>query len=1119
MADSSPSSSSDTGHQVELDDVDVSDDSDVEYFNHRTNRGSQPAKRQRRSYASQDANEPNLKPVDSLGSIKSIELINFMCHSNFVIKLGPKVNFIIGRNGSGKSAILSAIMLVLGARSSVTSRGSSVAKFIKKGEKKAKISIVLCNWNGDQEQSYRYDDYGREIIVERTFAENSSSSYAVKSSDRKVISTKSKDLKEILRFFAIQVENPVVILNQEISRNFLNSKSAKDKYVFFMKATNLEELRSALSHTKSELERAKETRKEKGRVKGDMEAEAAELNIRVQQLHSIDAMKDKLKEKESELKWAQLKVKEDLMKEQSRLVEKLEKRLHQLQDSYSDLSGRIQQLNDEKNSLSEQSSQLQEDFKSANEDYQRLNDQIDSLKRKQGGIQAEIRQHTSRLNDVNNRIRALRESIEKESNKCQNDLEAQIVIRKTRLIEVKTDIEEAEAEIANINSTRDSLVKSSEEQRKKRDHLKYKKSKITQDIRSLKSRINDLQSVRTADFGSSIWKHAPSVKDKIDRAMNSGHFRVCPIGPLGAYISLTHSTCHVAVMSALRSLVNAYACDNNDDARKLRDLITQTIGARERCPQIIVRKFRSDKFNVEGNKVRHPTYKSLLDLMKISDANAFNVLIDKASLETVAFIPDVGEATNVLLNRHTVPANCRSAYSSDGTQFYPTTLNKVFRSYPYNGRSDNIFSRDVSEQIRHLQRELESLQETLCKIDQEEADFDPDEDENAKISELEAKLSKMKESLKKLRKERANLEEACEQDRPVELTTLQEELDENVQKKESIEKQLQELNEQKQDVLQKLDEFNDKRSKQDTNRNRLTKERATLVSQIREISDKIIKAQAESDVSKIEENKSQLQSEKNKLETLQQQVEEEIASIGGERIRTNKRPEEISKAIRELGKQIQAAEKEIGSREALTAKNNEVQQKLAKINETCDNLDKCIATLQLSLQQRRKLLYGHRARVVSESKKQFKRCLSQLNYEGDLNIDYGNPRENIVPTLTLSINPKAATMEDSAGDQGYKDTRSLSGGERSYSTVAFLLALWEGCNSPFCILDEVDVFMDMITRQVAMDLLVGAALEKGRQYIFLSPLPLIKDHINRGDIEIHHMPEPQRRVNEGRRSE
>ncbi len=39
------------------------------------------------------------------------------------------------------------------------------------------------------------------------------------------------------------------------------------------------------------------------------------------------------------------------------------------------------------------------------------------------------------------------------------------------------------------------------------------------------------------------------------------------------------------------------------------------------------------------------------------------------------------------------------------------------------------------------------------------------------------------------------------------------------------------------------------------------------------------------------------------------------------------------------------------------------------------------------------------------------------------------------------------------------DMRSLSGGERSFSTVCFVLSLWAITDAPFRALDEFDVYM------------------------------------------------------------
>lgn len=71
--------------------------------------------------------------VNLAGTIARVEVVNFMCHKYLKVDFGPKINFVIGHNGSGKSAILTAITLCLGANASATNRGKSVSSFIKEG--------------------------------------------------------------------------------------------------------------------------------------------------------------------------------------------------------------------------------------------------------------------------------------------------------------------------------------------------------------------------------------------------------------------------------------------------------------------------------------------------------------------------------------------------------------------------------------------------------------------------------------------------------------------------------------------------------------------------------------------------------------------------------------------------------------------------------------------------------------------------------------------------------------------------------------------------------------------------------------------------------------------------
>ena len=68
------------------------------------------------------------------GIIESVTCTNFMCHTHLEITLGPLINFIIGHNGSGKSAVLTALTICLGGKASSTNRGQSLKSFIKEGQ-------------------------------------------------------------------------------------------------------------------------------------------------------------------------------------------------------------------------------------------------------------------------------------------------------------------------------------------------------------------------------------------------------------------------------------------------------------------------------------------------------------------------------------------------------------------------------------------------------------------------------------------------------------------------------------------------------------------------------------------------------------------------------------------------------------------------------------------------------------------------------------------------------------------------------------------------------------------------------------------------------------------------
>jgi structural maintenance of chromosomes protein 6 len=109
----------------------------------------------------------------------------------------------------------------------------------------AEISVVICNQGVEAIDRERF---GRFITIVRRITINSNSQYTIKNefgtyqhhrrncSSRdslilgRVVGTKRDLIENIVAHFNIQVDNPMCMLNQDVAKNFLNTKSIKEKY-------------------------------------------------------------------------------------------------------------------------------------------------------------------------------------------------------------------------------------------------------------------------------------------------------------------------------------------------------------------------------------------------------------------------------------------------------------------------------------------------------------------------------------------------------------------------------------------------------------------------------------------------------------------------------------------------------------------------------------------------------------------------------------------------------------------------------------------------------------------------------------------------------------------------
>jgi len=92
---------------------------------------------------------------------------------------------------------------------------------------------------------------------------------------------------------------------------------------------------------------------------------------------------------------------------------------------------------------------------------------------------------------------------------------------------------------------------------------------------------------------------------------------------------------------------------------------------------------------------------------------------------------------------------------------------------------------------------------------------------------------------------------------------------------------------------------------------------------------------------------------------------------------------------------------------------------------------------------RKEKFYGFRKSIIVKAKSNFAHLLGLRGYSGKLNFKHKKEE------ISVEVNPQ--------GEQGgaRKDTRSLSGGEKSFAQICLLLSVWEAMGSPVRALDEL----------------------------------------------------------------
>jgi chromosome segregation ATPase len=165
------------------------------------------------------------------------------------------------------------------------------------------------------------------------------------------------------------------------------------------------------------------------------------------------------------------------------------------------------------------------------------------------------------------------------------------------------------------------------------------------------------------------------------------------------------------------------------------------------------------------------------------------------------------------------------------------------------------------------------------------------------------------------------------------------------------------------------------------------------------------------------------------------------------------------------------------------------------------DVDDTIASLKRAIESRLHLWRQFQRQISARVRIQFAYLLSERGFRGKIDLNHRQRQ------VVLNVEPDE-TRKSSVG----RSTKTLSGGEKSFSSICMLLSIWEAIGSPIRCLDEFDVFMDNVNRAISTNMLVDAARRSvSRQYILITPNAIEGRARLDKDVKIIRLTDPRQR--------
>ncbi|XP_031560445.1 structural maintenance of chromosomes protein 5-like [Actinia tenebrosa] len=992
------------------------------------------------------------------GSIYRVKMKNFVTYDECEFRPGPHLNVLVGPNGTGKSTVVCALCLGLAGSPKLLGRAFEVGEFVKHGHPQALIEVELFNCSG---KNY--------VITREIYREGNRSNWKLNGKPATM-----KEVQEVTTMLNIQISNLCQFLPQDRVVEFAKMSPQQlllatevavgpigmsDNHQQLIELRKKEkELELSLKEKTDHLDKLKEQNQQ-------LEHEVRRFQERERHLEKVQILEKKrpwAEYEEARVKFVELKNLREEAKKKRDITKRqnapMQQNLNAVEAELKELDAAMKQQNDNGNEVIRKA-------KAKSDQLEKLNDQVEEHINQLKDMKDQEKRREKKIADLERQIQGTQNELEKLPD--QSDLQPQID-------EVTNNARRINRELTGIQQQGSRIL---DEKR----HLTAQ----TQDVTSRLNKLEDMKKLRLQylrnhnrdTYNAVMWLREN--KDKFSHPVHE---------PILLQVNM-HDVNNAKYLEKLISSndLRSFVFESRDDMKLFFNEVR-------------------DKQNLKVNGVTPPDHplSSFKPSRNIEDLKQYGFQCYLKELFTapdavMKYLCDTYKAHEIPLGNDWTTNNAEKVINESGIMhFYTPTSRYIVKRSKYGNRERSTLVENIRDARffniavdmvakRQLEAELQEVKSQLQTM-------------NANYQQLKEQETALTSQLEELRNSKKTLTSQLQRRR-----TLANQLENKQKTLETVKNEAPNLEAEEAKVQKAIDKTNSKRAevlvqfkdgiKQCVNvckekvrislqHARLSAEKTRIGNQFREAQEQVKKAEDE-----YEAARANLENQRRRARNLKKTAHDKTGIPEGEEV-----PSSLRDAFKLYPDTLDEIDELIHEQSARAECNYQtdpgVVKEYDKRKKDINNITTQVESQESDLQSKQQEINDLKERwltpledLISKINIKYGQFFRMMGCAGEVSLakDQG---ENEYDKYGIQIRVKFRAKDS----LHVLNPHHQSGGERSVSTMLYLMSIQEMTSCPFRVVDEINQGMDPNNERRVFELVVQTACkEDTAQYFLITP--------------------------------